>query len=99
MSNKGRVDSLYKFYTILYRVFFIMVLTKDIIKKKWEQKLEIMREKAEYKYRVVFENKKKLFDKRLDYEAIKVEKKKNAYIRKKEEEYKRKMLNDIRALE
>lgn len=52
--------------------------------------------KADYKYSVLFQNRVKAFDKRIEYEKEKNEKKKAAYIRKKEWEYHRRMLNEIR---
>jgi hypothetical protein len=73
--------------------------TKESIQAKWERKLEEMRVKADYKYSILFKNKIARANKRLEYEKEKNERKKNAYIRKKEEEYKRKMLNEIREMQ
>lgn len=73
--------------------------TKESIQAKWDRKLEEMRVKADYKYSILFKNKVAKANKRLEYEQEKMERKKAAYIRKKEEEYKRKMLNEIREMQ
>lgn len=66
------------------------------IKARWNKKIETMKIKADYKYNVLFEKKIKSFDKRLEYEKEKNERKKMAYIRRMEEKYHRSMLNEIR---
>lgn len=58
-----------------------------------------MRIKADFKYRIQLQNRRKYFEKNWEYEEEKNERKKLAYIRKKEEEYKRKMLNEIREIQ
>lgn len=58
-----------------------------------------MRRKADFKYTVLAENQRKRASKFLEHELEKNERKKLSYIRKKEDEYKRKMLNEIRELE
>ena len=73
--------------------------TKESIQAKWERKLAEMRVKADYKYSILFKNRVARANKRLEYEQEKMERKKAAYIRKKEEEYKRKMLNEIREMQ
>ena len=73
--------------------------TKESIQAKWDKKLEVMRIKADRKYYILFQNKVTKANKNLEYEKEKLEKKKRSYIRKKEEEYKRKMLNDIREMQ
>lgn len=73
--------------------------SKESIKLKWEKKLVEMRKKAELKYSVLLSNRKKQIEKNWAYEIEKNERKKRAYINKKEWEYKRKMLNEIREME
>lgn len=79
------------------RVFFMR--TKESIQAKWEKKLEEMKIKADYRFSILFKNKVAAANKRLEYEQEKMEKKKLSYIKKKEEEYKRKCLNEIRELQ
>ena len=78
---------------------FLFMKTKYDIQKKWDKKLEEMYKKADFKYSVLAENKKKSVAKSLEYELAKVEKKKQSYIKKKEEEYRKKCLNEIREFE
>lgn len=75
------------------------VRTKESIRKKWEKKVNDMKIKADFKYRIQLQNRRKYFEKNWEYEEEKNERKKLAYIRKKEEEYKRKMLNEIREIQ
>ena len=72
--------------------------TKESIQAKRDRKLEEMRIKADYKYSILFKNAAARLNTRIEYEKEKLEKKKRSYIRKKEEEYKRKCLNEIREL-
>lgn len=72
--------------------------TKESIQAKWERKVEEMRVKADYRYSILFKNKAARLNTRIEYEKEKLERKKKSYIRKKEEEYKRKCLNEIREL-
>lgn len=72
---------------------------KYSITKKWEKKLEEMRLKAEFKFNVLLRNKKKQYEQWWEYEVEKNERKKQAYIKKKELEYDRKMKNEIREFE
>lgn len=58
-----------------------------------------MKKKADFKYNILLQNKKKLFERDWGYEVEKNERKKQAYINKKEAEYKRRMLNEIRKIE
>jgi hypothetical protein len=76
-----------------------MFKSKYTITKKWEKKIEEMRIKADLRFNVLIANKKKKFEKAYSYEWEKNERKKASYIKKKEEEYKRKMLNEIREFE
>ena len=69
------------------------------ITKRWEWKIQEMYKKADFKYSVLAQNEEKKANKNLEYALEKIERKKKAYIKKKEEEYKRKMLNEIRVLE
>ncbi len=73
--------------------------TKESIRKKWEVKVEQMKRKADFKYEILLQNRKKVYEVGWEHEIEKVERKKAAYIRKKEEEYKRRMLNEIREME
>ena len=72
--------------------------TKWSITKKREVKIEEMKRKADFKFDVLLANKKRKFEKNRDYEIEKNERKKRAYINKKEAEYHKKMLNEIREL-
>lgn len=73
--------------------------TKFSITKKWEYKIEEMKKKADFKYSVLLENSKRRFDKKYEYELAKIERKKSSYIKKKEEDYRKKMMNELRVLE
>lgn len=57
-----------------------------------------MRVKADFKYDILYKNRVAKLSKNLEYEKEKLERKKKAYIRKMEERYKRKCLNEIREL-
>ena len=76
-----------------------MKKSEATIRAKWDKKVKEMIIKADYKYSVLFINKSKSFDKRLEYEKEKLDRKKAAYIRKMEEKYKRNCLNEIREWE
>ena len=76
-----------------------MKKTKESIKQKWEKKTEQMVVQANFKYEILKQNRRKAMDKQCDYELEKLDKKRDAYIRKKEAEYKRKCLNEIREME
>ena len=73
--------------------------TVESIRIKWEKKVEEMKKKADFKYNILLQNRKKTLEKKYEYEWEKNERKKAAYIRKKEWEYNRKMLNEIREFE
>lgn len=73
-----------------------MQRTKESIRAKWEKKFEELKKKADFKYAVLLQNKKRKYDRNFEYEIAKNERKKQAYIKKKEWEYKRKMQNEIR---
>lgn len=73
--------------------------TKESIEIKWGKKIEEMRRKADFKYNVLLQNKKRLYERNFDYEVEKNERKKQSYIKRKEDEYRRKMLNEIREME
>lgn len=73
--------------------------TKESVKKKWEKKSEQMRIQAHYRYEILKQNRKKDWDKRWEYELLKLDKKRDAYIRKMEEKYHRNMMNEIREME
>lgn len=73
--------------------------TKLDIVRKWEKKIEEMKKKAGWKYDILLQNKKRVVEKNWEHEVDKNERKKLSYINKKEAEYRRKMLNEIRVLE
>lgn len=73
--------------------------SKESIKKKWDLKVNEMKRKADLKFSILLANRKKTIEKYWDYEVEKNEKKKQAYIKKKEAEYKRRCLNEIREFE
>lgn len=73
--------------------------TKESIEIKWGKKIEEMRRKADFKYNILLQNKKRLYERNFDYEVEKNERKKQSYIKRKEDEYRRKMLNEIREME
>lgn len=72
---------------------------KYTITSRWQKRIEDMKIKAEYKFNILLQNKKRRIEKNWEYEIEKNERKKQAYINKKEGEYKRKMLNEIREME
>ena len=76
-----------------------MKKTRESIERKWRRMVEVMKAKADFKYTVLIENKKKKLEKSYEYEWERNEKRKAAYLRKKTEEYNRKMMNEIRELE
>lgn len=73
--------------------------TAKSIEAKWDRKLEEMRIKADFRFNILLQNKKKKFEKDFEWEVEKNNRKKMAYIRKKEEEYRRKRLNELREFE
>ena len=73
--------------------------TKAGIEAKWGKKIEEMKIKADFKYKILLQNRRKYYDKNWEYEIEKNERKKRAYINKKEAEYRRKMLNEIREMQ
>lgn len=75
-----------------------MVKTEASIKLYWEKKKEQMRKKADFKYANLINRRRKVVDRKFEYEIEKYERKKASYIKKKEEEYRRKCLNAIREL-
>ena len=76
-----------------------MKKTEDSVKAKWQKKIDEMKMKADFKYNVILSNKKAKVEKEWDYQFEKIEKKKRSYIKKKEEQYLRKMRNEIRELQ
>jgi hypothetical protein len=72
---------------------------KYSITKKWEYKISEMKKKTELKYSILLSKKKEKVEANWEYEISKLERKKNSEIKKKEEQYNRKMLNEIRVLE
>lgn len=76
-----------------------MQRTKESVKLKWEKKTEQMRLKAQYRYEILKQNKKKEWDIKWEYELLKIDRKRDAYIRKMEEKYHRGMMNEIREIE
>ena len=73
--------------------------TKADIERKWARKLVEIKKKLDFRYSVLLQNRKRVYDRNFDYEIEKNERKKQAAIKKKELEYHRKMLNEIRELE
>lgn len=58
-----------------------------------------MKKKADFKFNILLQNKKRKVEKNWEYEIEKNERKKISYINKKEAEYRRKMMNEIREFE
>lgn len=58
-----------------------------------------MKKKAEFKYKLELQKKQNQWKKDFEYLTIKVNKKRDAYISKKEKEYHKRMLNEIREME
>jgi len=73
--------------------------TRESIEARWGKKIEEMRIKADFKFKILLQNRKKYYESNWEYEILKNERKKQAYINKKETEYKRKMLNEIREMQ
>lgn len=72
---------------------------KYTITQKWENKIEEMKKKTELKYTILLKKKKDKVEANWEYEIAKLERKKNSEMRKKEEKYRRCMLNEVRELE
>jgi len=83
--------------------FFKMQKSPELIKKKWEVKLQQLKTKAELTHKQNILNLRKKLEQSQQQEfqkqVQKYEKRKNAYLKKKEQEYKRKCDNEIRILE
>lgn len=73
--------------------------SKYSITQRWEAKVEEMKKKADFKFNILLQNKKRKIEKNWEYEVEKMERKKLSYIRKKEDEYRRKCANEIREFE
>lgn len=73
--------------------------TRESIEAKWRRKIEEMRYKADIKYSVILSRRKSQYEKNWGYEIEKNERKKQLYIKKKELEYRRKLMNEIREIE
>jgi hypothetical protein len=73
--------------------------TRESIEARWGKKIEEMKVKADFKFKILLQNRKKYYESNWEYEILKNERKKQAYINKKETEYKRKMLNEIREMQ
>ena len=73
--------------------------TKDTIERKWLKKTEDMKRLAHIKYMMMLERYRRKKEWELARIRVSVEKKEQAYIKKKELEYKRKMLNEIRQMQ
>ena len=73
--------------------------TKLDVVRKWEKKIEEMKKKAEWKYDILLQNKKRVVEKNWEHEVEKNDRLRKSYINKKETEYRRKMMNEIRVLE
>ena len=73
--------------------------TRASVERKWAEKLESIRLKADFKFNILAQNKRKKFDRDLEYQLEKLERKKASYLSKKEKEYRKKMLNEIREIE
>ena len=72
---------------------------KYSITKKWEVKISEMKKKTDLKYTILLKKKKERVEADWEYQISKLERKKNSEIKKKEEQYIRKMNNEIRELE
>lgn len=70
--------------------------SEDTIKAKWAKKFMDLKIRTERNNKINIMNMRSKMDKFIDYRIQKINKKKDAYLKKKEEEYKRKMLNEIR---
>ena len=73
--------------------------TKASIEAKWKRKLEELKIKTDFRYSVLLKNKRVKLERWLDIEKEKLDRKKSAYMKKKELEYKRKCANEIRELD
>ena len=72
---------------------------KYSITKKWEFKISEMKKKTDLKYTILLSKKKQRVEANWEWEVQKLERKKNSEIKKKEEQYIRKMNNEIREFE
>ena len=80
-----------------------MKKTPELIKKKRENKLEVLKKRAEVTNRQtilsMIAKLKKKNQEEIEKQTEKIQKRKEAYLRKKEQEYKRKCTNEIRELQ
>ena len=76
-----------------------MQRTRESIEAKWARKLVEIKKKADFKYNILLQNRKRVYERNFEYEVEKNDRKKQIYIKKKEQEYHRKMMNEIRELE
>ena len=67
--------------------------TKESIQLKWQKKFEALKVRAERDNKINIMNLSQRIDKVKDYRIDRLIKKKNAYLNKKAEEYRRKCLN------
>ena len=70
--------------------------TEDTIKAKRAKKFMDLKNRTERNNKINILNLRSKMDKFMDYKILKINKKKDAYLKKKEEEYRKKMLNEIR---
>ena len=73
--------------------------TRESIEAKWKRKVEEMKIRTDHKFSILFKNKVAKAKKNLEYEREKLDNKKGIYIKKMEERYRKKMLNEIREME
>ena len=68
--------------------------TRDTIEKKWLKKTEDMKKMAHIKYRLMLERHRRKKEWELARIKLSMDRKEQAYIKKKELEYKRRMNNE-----
>ena len=99
--NKRYKEAILTYFTM--SDFFKMQKTPELIKKKWEVKLQQLKTKTELTHKQnIISLKQKLEQSQqqeFQKQVQKYEKKKKAYLKKKELEYKRKCDNEIREFE
>ena len=84
---------------VIYLQSFFLMKDKYSITKKWEFKISEMKKKTDLKYTILLSKKKQRVEANWEWEVQKMERKKNSEIKKKEEQYIRKMNNEIREFE
>lgn len=75
------------------------MIKKEDIERKWGRKIEEMKRNAHIKYQLMLERRRRKKEGELARIKASMDRKEQAYVKKKEIEYRRKMNNEIRAMQ